>query len=66
MTKQRTVIPVQNASEPENYAGQLQPFIRYALKTGWKVSGQEKGPLRFVKPGLPAIYTLSLANRERG
>ncbi|MGV8399231.1 type II toxin-antitoxin system HicA family toxin [Pseudomonas aeruginosa] len=45
---------------------QLLPLIEYALKEGWTVSRTPGGHLRFVKPGLPPIYTSSTVSDHRG
>ncbi|MBP0714225.1 type II toxin-antitoxin system HicA family toxin [Burkholderia sola] len=45
---------------------QLLPLIEYALSEGWTVSRTHGGHLRFVKPGLPPIYTSSTGSDHRG
>ncbi|WP_025809771.1 type II toxin-antitoxin system HicA family toxin [Pseudomonas chlororaphis] len=45
---------------------QLLPLVEYALKEGWTVSRTPGGHLRFVKPGLPPIYTSSTVSDHRG
>lgn len=43
----------------------LLPLIEYALSEGWEVSRTSGGHLRFLKPGLPPIYTSSTASDHR-
>ncbi|WP_230414001.1 type II toxin-antitoxin system HicA family toxin [Collimonas silvisoli] len=43
----------------------LLPLIEYALREGWDVSRTSGGHLRFLKPGLPPIYTSSTASDYR-
>ncbi|HAF2413297.1 TPA: type II toxin-antitoxin system HicA family toxin [Salmonella enterica] len=45
---------------------QLLPLVEYALKEGWVVSRTSGGHLRFIKPGLPPIYTSSTVSDHRG
>jgi len=45
---------------------QLLPLVEYALKEGWSVKRTPGGHLRFVKPGLPPIYTSSTVSDHRG
>ncbi|WP_124313878.1 type II toxin-antitoxin system HicA family toxin [Pseudomonas chlororaphis] len=45
---------------------QLLPLIEYALREGWTVSRTPGGHMRFVKPGLPPIYTSSTVSDHRG
>lgn len=45
---------------------QLLPLVEYALKEGWSVGRTPGGHLRFVKPGLPPIYTSSTVSDHRG
>ena len=44
----------------------LKPLIDLALKEGWSVVQTTGGNLRFIKQGLPAIYTCSSASRGLG
>lgn len=39
----------------------LRPLIELALREGWEVSRTAGGHLRFMKPGLPTIFTRSAA-----
>ncbi|QNM96761.1 hypothetical protein [Chitinimonas koreensis] len=43
----------------------LLPLIEYAVKEGWEVSRTPGGHLKFVKAGLPPIYTSSTASDHR-
>ncbi|PMR75296.1 hypothetical protein [Billgrantia endophytica] len=43
----------------------LQPLIDFAQSEGWQVMRTSGGHLKFVKPGLPAIYTSSTASDHR-
>ncbi|CAB3648421.1 type II toxin-antitoxin system HicA family toxin [Achromobacter pestifer] len=43
----------------------LLPLIEFALREGWDVRRTPGGHLKFVKPGLPAIYTSSTASDHR-
>ncbi|MGQ5288498.1 type II toxin-antitoxin system HicA family toxin [Pectobacterium actinidiae] len=43
----------------------LLPLIEYALSEGWLVSRTSGGHLKFIKPGLPPIYTGSTASDHR-
>ncbi|RQR79208.1 type II toxin-antitoxin system HicA family toxin [Burkholderia sp. Bp9012] len=43
----------------------LRPLIEYALREGWDVQRTAGGHLKFLKPGLPAIYTSSTASDHR-
>ena len=43
----------------------LLPLIEHALSEGWNVSRTPGGHLKFVKPGLPPIYTSSTASDYR-
>lgn len=45
---------------------QLLPLVEYALKEGWIVSRTSGGHLRFIKPGLPTIFTSSTVSDHRG
>lgn len=44
---------------------QLLPLIEYALSEGWLVSRTAGGHLKFVKAGLPPIFTSSTASDHR-
>jgi hypothetical protein len=44
---------------------QLLPLIEYALSEGWAVSRTSGGHLKFIKPGLPPIFTSSTASDHR-
>ncbi|HAB5395171.1 type II toxin-antitoxin system HicA family toxin [Serratia nematodiphila] len=44
---------------------QLLPLIEYALSEGWAVSRTAGGHLKFLKPGLPPIFTSSTASDHR-
>ncbi len=43
----------------------LRPLIEFAMREGWQVSRTAGGHLRFVKPGLPPIFTASTASDHR-
>ncbi|TBU88465.1 type II toxin-antitoxin system HicA family toxin [Phytopseudomonas dryadis] len=43
----------------------LLPLVEFALREGWKVSRTAGGHLKFVKPGLPPIFTSSTASDHR-
>ncbi len=43
----------------------LLPLIEYALGEGWEVLRTQGGHLKFVKPGLPLIYTSATASDHR-
>lgn len=43
----------------------LRPLIEFALSEGWDVSRTAGGHLRFVKAGLPPIFTASTASDHR-
>ncbi|MGU1062124.1 type II toxin-antitoxin system HicA family toxin [Pseudomonas aeruginosa] len=43
----------------------LFPLIEFALSEGWAVSRTSGGHLKFVKPGLPPIFTSSTASDHR-
>lgn len=43
----------------------LLPLIEFALREGWKVHRTQGGHLKFVKPGLPPIFTSSTASDHR-
>ncbi|MEX5685325.1 type II toxin-antitoxin system HicA family toxin [Pseudomonas silesiensis] len=43
----------------------LLPLVELALSEGWEVSRTAGGHLRFVKPGLPPIFTSSTASDHR-
>lgn len=43
----------------------LLPLIEFALREGWEVSRTPDGHLKFVKPGLPPIYTSATASDHR-
>nr|WP_297354088.1 type II toxin-antitoxin system HicA family toxin [uncultured Caldimonas sp.] len=43
----------------------LRPLIEYALSEGWEVSRTAGGHLKFVKPGMPPIYTSSTPRDQR-
>lgn len=40
----------------------LRPLISFALREGWEVFRTAGGHLKFIKPGLPPIYTGSTAS----
>lgn len=40
----------------------LLPLIEFALREDWEVSRTPGGHLKFVKPGLPPIYTSATAS----
>ena len=44
----------------------LKPLIDLALEEGWKVVRTPGGHLRFIKQGLPSIYTGAAALRRPG
>lgn len=44
---------------------QLLPLVEYALREGWTVNRTPGGHLRFIKPGLPPIYTSSTVSDHR-
>lgn len=43
----------------------LLPLVEFALREGWDVTRTPGGHLKFVKPGLPPIYTSSTASDHR-
>ncbi|MCM2446269.1 type II toxin-antitoxin system HicA family toxin [Rahnella sp. CG8] len=43
----------------------LLPLIEYALSEGWLISRTAGGHLKFVKAGLPPIFTSSTASDHR-
>ncbi|MGE6688991.1 type II toxin-antitoxin system HicA family toxin [Stutzerimonas stutzeri] len=43
----------------------LLPLIEFALGEGWEVRRTPGGHLKFVKPGLPPIFTSSTASDHR-
>lgn len=43
----------------------LRPLIEYALSEGWEVSRTAGGHLKFVKSGMPPIYTSSTTSDQR-
>jgi hypothetical protein len=43
----------------------LLPLIEFALSEGWEVSRTSGGHLKFVKTGLPPIFTSSTASDRR-
>ncbi|EKY3918165.1 type II toxin-antitoxin system HicA family toxin [Yersinia enterocolitica] len=43
----------------------LLPLIEFALSEGWSVSRTSGGHLKFIKPGLPPIFTSSTASDHR-
>lgn len=43
----------------------LLPLVEFALNEGWEVSRTAGGHLRFVKLGLPPIFTNSTASDHR-
>lgn len=43
----------------------LRPLIEYALSEGWEVTRTRGGHLKFVKPGMPPIYTSSTTSDQR-
>ena len=54
-----------NAHELARGHKQLLPLIEFALSEGWAVSRTSGGHLKFVKPGLPPIFTSSTASDHR-
>lgn len=44
---------------------QLLPLIEFALREGWSISRTSGGHLKFIKPGLPPIFTSSTASDHR-
>jgi len=54
-----------NAHELARGHKRLLPLIEYALSEGWNVSRTSGGHLKFVKPGLPPIYTSATASDHR-
>lgn len=44
----------------------LKPLIDLALQEGWSIVQTTRGNLRFIKQGLPAIYTGSSASLRLG
>nr|WP_312977604.1 type II toxin-antitoxin system HicA family toxin [Stutzerimonas nitrititolerans] len=43
----------------------LLPLIEFALEDGWSVSRTSEGHLKFVKTGLPPIFTSSTVSDRR-
>lgn len=43
----------------------LLPLIEFALSEGWEVRRTQGGHLKFVKSGLPPIFTSSTASDHR-
>jgi hypothetical protein len=43
----------------------LLPLIEFALSEGWEVSRTPGGHMKFVKPGLPPIFTSSTESDHR-
>ncbi|MBA1238753.1 type II toxin-antitoxin system HicA family toxin [Pseudomonas kunmingensis] len=43
----------------------LLPLIEFALDDGWSVSRTSEGHLKFVKTGLPPIFTSSTVSDRR-
>lgn len=43
----------------------LRCLIEYVLREGWAVERIAGGHLKFVKPGLPPIYTSALVSNDR-
>lgn len=43
----------------------LLPLVEFALSEGWEVRRTAGGHLKFVKPGLPPIFTSSTASDYR-
>lgn len=43
----------------------LRPLIEFALAEGWDVRRTPGGHLKFLKPGLPVIYSSSTASDFR-
>lgn len=54
-----------NAHELARGHKQLLPLIEFALSDGWAVSRTLGGHLKFIKPGLPPIFTSSTASDHR-
>ena len=54
-----------NAHELARGHKRLLPLIEHALSEGWNVSRTPGGHLKFVKPGLPPIYTSATASDHR-
>lgn len=54
-----------NAHELVRGHKRLLPLIEHALSEGWDVSRTPGGHLKFVKPGLPSIYTSATASDHR-
>lgn len=54
-----------NAHELARGHKQLLPLIEFALSEGWTVSRTAGGHLKFIKPGLPPIFTSSTASDHR-
>ncbi|HEV2682584.1 hypothetical protein [Paraburkholderia aspalathi] len=46
-----------NAHELARGHRRLRPLIEYALREGWEVQRTAGGHLKFLKPGLPPIFT---------
>ncbi|PJX11507.1 hypothetical protein CQW32_04630 [Pseudomonas putida] len=44
---------------------QFLPLIEFALREGWDVRRSPADQLKFVKPGLPPIFTRSTAGGHR-
>lgn len=54
-----------NANELARGHKRLQPLIEFALNEGWEVTRTCGGHLKFVKPGLPPIFTGSTTSDLR-
>lgn len=54
-----------NLHEPARNHRRLLPLIRYALREGWEISRTAGGHLRFIKAGLPPIYTSAIDAKRR-
>ncbi|MFW7269185.1 type II toxin-antitoxin system HicA family toxin [Gluconacetobacter sp. Hr-1-5] len=54
-----------NARELARGHKRLLPLIEYALSAGWSVRRTAGGHLKFVKEGLPPIYTSATASDHR-
>lgn len=51
-----------NAHELARGHKQLLPLIEFALSEGWTVARTSGGHFKFIKPGLPPIFTSSTAS----
>ncbi|WP_186207424.1 type II toxin-antitoxin system HicA family toxin [Burkholderia gladioli] len=54
-----------NAHELARGHRRLRPLIEYALQEGWEVQRTASGHLKFLKPGLPPIFTSGTTGDHR-